>query len=134
MLDRKKESEQFPWCRANSVATLAYSPLRHGLLTGKIGPDRRFNEGDLRRDDPNYKPENIKRIAGLLDAFAPIREKHGCTPAQLVIAWTIARDCTHALVGARSPEQVRENAAAGRIELSAEEVTRIDRLLAEHLG
>ena len=61
--------------------------------------------------------------------MAPLREKHGCTTSQLVIAWTVARDCTHALVGARSPEQVRENAAAGRIDLSPEDVAAIDALI-----
>src|SRR5690606_19503890 len=54
MLDRKLEAEQLPYCRKNDIAVLAYSPLAHGLLTGKIAPDRKFGPGDLRADHPRF--------------------------------------------------------------------------------
>lgn len=120
MIDRKKmEGGQLGYCLKNSVAVLAYSPLALGMLTGKVGPDRVFPEGDLRRGRDRFSVENRKRVKVLLDSFAPICEKHSCSLAQLVIAWTTHQPgLTHALVGARNREQAVENAKGGTIELS----------------
>src|SRR5579862_411133 len=132
MLDRDLEREQLPWCRSNNVAVLAYSPLHHGLLTGTISPDRTFKEGDLRRGHPSFTPENLKKTAALLGRIRPIADRHRLTTSQLVIAWTIAQPgLTHALVGARTPEQAVENAKAGAADLSAEELRTITDALAE---
>ncbi|MEZ6241632.1 MAG: aldo/keto reductase [Phycisphaerales bacterium] len=123
MLDRALEEGQLAYCKQNGVAVLAYSPLALGLLTGKIGPGRKFGEGDVRAGRPRFAPDNLKRVAALLARFEPIRERHGCTLGQLVIAWTLARPgLTHALVGARNAEQAVENAGAGSIELSGEDL------------
>lgn len=132
MLDRKMDAEQLPYCRKNNIAVLAYSPLHHGLLTGKIRPDRTYNEGDLRRDLPRFKPDAVTKTNAMLAKFEPIAKRHGATVGQLIIAWTIARPgLTHALVGARTPEQAAENAKAGAIDLSAEEVAEMDRIAGE---
>jgi aryl-alcohol dehydrogenase-like predicted oxidoreductase len=133
MIDRVLENEQLPWCRKNNVAVLAYSPLARGLLTGKIGPDYTFNEGDHRKALARFKPDNLAKIAKLLQALKPIAEKHRASLGQLVIAWTIAQPgLTHALVGARNPAQVRENAAAAKIELTPEDFAQMDKVLAVH--
>lgn len=130
MLDRKLEGTNLPWCRAKGVAVLAYSPLEHGLLTGKITAARAFKEGDLRKGHASYTPENIARVNGLLDRLRPVAERHQATLSQLVIAWTIAQPgITHALCGARTPEQAVENARAGEIRLSAEDKAAIDAVL-----
>lgn len=125
MIDRTKmEGGQLEYCRKNNVAVLAYSPLALGLLTGKVGPERAFPEDDLRRAKDRFSVENRKRVQELLDSFAPICEKHACTPAQLVIAWTTHQPgLTHALVGARNREQAIENAKGGTIELSEQDLT-----------
>ncbi|HVR86785.1 MAG TPA: aldo/keto reductase [Planctomycetota bacterium] len=126
MLDRDLEMEQLPWCRRNNVAVLAYSPLHHGLLTGKISPDREFKEGDLRRGHASFTPENLKKTGALLGQIQPIAERHGLTLGQLVIAWTISQPgLTHALVGARTPQQAAENARAGSVDLSADDLAAI---------
>jgi aryl-alcohol dehydrogenase-like predicted oxidoreductase len=124
MLDRKKmEGGQLGYCRENDIAVLAYSPLALGLLTGKVGPERVFPEGDLRRTRDRFSVDNRKRVKELLDSFAPIAEKHDCTLGQLVIAWTTHQPgLTHALVGARTPEQAVENAKGGSIGLSEEDL------------
>lgn len=121
MIDRKKmEGGQLEYCRTNNIAVLAYSPLALGLLTGKIGPERTFPEGDLRRVRDRFSVDNRARVKSMLDTFQPIADKHRCTLGQLVIAWTVHQPgLTHALVGARTPEQAVENAAAGRISLDA---------------
>ncbi len=133
MIDRGIESELLPYCLRNNIAVLAYSPLAQGLLTGKVGPDREFPEGDMRRGSPRFSVENRKRIAAMLEEFRPIAEAHGITLAQLTIAWTIAQPgLTHALAGARNAEQVEENAGAGDVELTAEELGIISDAIARY--
>jgi methylglyoxal reductase len=123
MLFREHEKCLLPYCAGNDLAFLAYSPLAQGLLTGKVGPDRVFPEGDQRRAKPRFSAENRAKIATMLEKFKPIAEERGITLGQLAIAWTLAQPgCTHALVGARTPRQAVENAAAGDIELSKEEL------------
>ncbi len=124
MIDRTKmEAGQLNYCHEHGVAVLAYSPLALGLLTGTVGPERRFPLGDLRAGRERFSVENRVRVMELLESFTPIAEKHACTTGQLVIAWTTHQPgLTHALVGARNPEQARENAAAGAIELSGDDV------------
>lgn len=135
MLDREIETTLLPICRTHDVATLSYSSLALGLLSGKIGPDRVFSGDDLRKDDPRFAPESLKRIAAFLAEIAPIAAAHDATAAQLVIAWTIAQPgITYALCGARDRTQAVENAGAGRIALSAAELRRIDEAIARHLG
>ncbi|MBI3856071.1 MAG: aldo/keto reductase [Planctomycetes bacterium] len=126
MFDRDLEQAQLPWCRRNNVAMLAYSPLHHGLLTGKIPPDREFPEGDLRRGHASFTPDNLRRTGAFLDRLKPLAERHGLTIGQLVIAWTLAQPgVTHALVGARTPAQAVENAKAGSAELGADDLAQI---------
>lgn len=133
MLDRKMETDVLPYCRENGLAVLAYSPLELGLLTGKFGPNPEFNEGDLRNDNPRFKPENIKRVNRMLESLRPIAEKYAATFAQLTIAWTISRPgLTHALVGARNVKQAEENAAAGAIELNGEEMKQINQAISDY--
>lgn len=133
MLDRTIESERLPFCREQRISFLAYSPLARGLLAGKISSDRRFGPGDHRASSPRFSPENLGRVQSLLDALRPVAESRGITLGQLAIAWTLAKPgCTHALVGARTPQQAIENAAAGRVELEADEMARLERILAEH--
>jgi aryl-alcohol dehydrogenase-like predicted oxidoreductase len=134
LLDRKFERNgQLAYCREHNVAVLAYSPLEQGLLTGKVGPDRVFPEGDMRRDRPRFSSENRQRILALLADVKSLADAHGLTYGQLAIAWTVAQPgVTHALVGARNPEQARENAGAGDVVLSAEELGAIDAAVARH--
>lgn len=126
MLDRQLDAEQAPWCDENDVAILAYSPLAQGLLTGKVGPDREFEPGDQRRDDPRFSVDNRKRVQAMLERIREIADRHDASLAQLTIAWTVRqRGITHALVGARDAAQAEENARAGTIDLSDEEVRTI---------
>ena len=132
MLDRDLEKEQLGWCRKSTVAVLAYSPLHHGLLTGKISPEREFKDGDLRRGHASFTPENLKKTGAMLEKIRPIAERHQLTMSQLVIAWTIAQPgLTHALVGARTPQQAVENAKAGMVDLTADDLTMINAALAQ---
>lgn len=132
MVLRDIEKEVVPYALQHNRAIIAYSPLQRGLLTGKIKPDHKFNEGDSREGNRFYTPENITRINGFLDAIRPIAENKGATLAQLVLRWTIDRPgITIALAGARNAEQATQNAGAAAISLSKEETAQIDAALAQ---
>ena len=133
MLDRKLDATNLAYCREHGMTLLAYSPLSHGLLSGKITANRQYGTGDLRTGHRRFTPEALEQAAALLDALRPIAEAHGITLAQLVIAWTISQPgLTHALVGARRPEQALENAVAGDVKLSATDLQTIDAALGDH--
>lgn len=133
MMRRDIEQDQLPYCRENSIAVLAYSPLARGLLTGKVGPEREFGEGDQRNGMPQFSKENRQKVAALLEQIGPIADDHGLTLAQLVIAWTFHQPgLTHVLAGARTPQQAEENAAAGDVDLTDDELEAIENALADH--
>ena len=123
MLERHHETDNLPFCRANNVAFLAYSPMALGILSGKIGPDHEFGEGDVRRNKPWYQKENRPKVDALLDVIRSVAEDKGITVAQTVIAWTLEQPgCSHALVGARNSEQAIANAKASEVELTEEDL------------
>lgn len=130
MLDRNLENEYLPYTLKNNLAVLAYSPLALGLLTGKVGPDREFPADDLRHSNPRFSVESRKQVLAMLDKMRPIADKQGLTLAQLVIAWTLSQPgLTHALVGARNPQQAEENAAAGNGTLSRDELETLNQIV-----
>jgi aryl-alcohol dehydrogenase-like predicted oxidoreductase len=134
MIKRDIEETHVPLCLQEKVSVLSYSSLALGLLTGKIGPDRTFEGDDQRKDNPRFSVENRRKVAELMDAIAPIADAHGATKAQVVIAWTLQQPgITFSLCGARDPEQARENAKAGRLRLSEEEIGVIGKAAATHL-
>jgi aryl-alcohol dehydrogenase-like predicted oxidoreductase len=132
MLDRGIEGNGLlAYCRQQNIAMLAYSPLANGLLTGKIGPERQFGEGDLRRMNPRFSKENRQRVGAMLEPLQPIAQRHHASIAKLVIAWTLAQPgITCVLCGARNQGQATENARAAEIALSAEEMEAMDRVVA----
>jgi methylglyoxal reductase len=131
MLDREIDSEQLPYCEGNNIAVLAYSPLVQGLLTGKMAADWELSKGDMRSQDPRFSVENRKKVLVFLEELRPIADAHAATFAQLAIAWTLAQPgLTHALVGARSPQQAHENATAAAIVLANRELAVIVEALA----
>ncbi|OJF95050.1 aldo/keto reductase [Pararhizobium antarcticum] len=127
MIDREIEAEILPRTRANGIATLSYSSLALGLLSGTVGPDRVFSGDDQRKDNPRFSVGNRQKATALAEAIGPVAEKHDASIAQTVIAWTLAQPgVTFALCGARNPAQAIDNARAGTIRLDAEDLAAID--------
>ena len=134
MVKRDIEGTLLPGCIENDVSMLSYSSLSLGLLSGKIGPDRTFDGDDLRKDNPRFSISNREKIAALMAEIAPVCDQHNASMAQTIIAWTLQQPgITFSLCGARNPDQARENAAAGRIELSPGDLAHIDAAAAKHL-
>jgi len=127
MVRREIEEDVVPWCLDNDCGILAYSPLQRGLLTGKITPDYPFAPGDNRPETAHFKINNLIETNKFLDKIKPLAEEKGCTLSQLVIAWTMRQPgITVALVGARTEEQVSQNAGAMEVELTEEDLALIN--------
>lgn len=128
LLWRHVECELLPFCRANGVAVLAYSPLAQGMLAGKIGPDHVLEEGDNRRDNRLFQPPLRARAHAVVEEMRPLAAARGITLAQLALAWVTGHPDTAAIAGARTSAQVRENAVAGDVVLEPELRARLDAL------
>ncbi|WP_378104509.1 aldo/keto reductase [Chryseobacterium sp. sg2396] len=130
MVNRGIEEETVPYCIENNKSILAYSPLERGLLTGKITPGYKFQEGDHRASHKHFQPDFIEKTNAMLDKVKPVAEQHHVSLGQLVLRWTIERPgITVALAGARNAEQAVQNAGAADIHLTAEEISTINDLV-----
>lgn len=130
MVQRDIEEQLVPYCLEHGKGILAYSPLQRGLLTGKISQDYTFGEGDTRPNTLHFQAHNRAAVNAFLHQIRPIAESKGATLSQLVINWTVHRPAVAAaLVGARDPKQVAENAKALDFSLSPQETQTINSLL-----
>ncbi|MCY0146574.1 aldo/keto reductase [Hoeflea sp. G2-23] len=135
MLDRGLEKTLLPTCLDEGVSVISYSSLALGLLTGRINSDRVFGGDDLRRTNPRFSPDNLQRVSDFTALLEPMAQTRGVNVGEIVIAWTLAQPgITFSLCGARNAEQAAENARAGSLRLTAEELRLIDGAIAEHLG
>jgi len=122
------EKEIQPYCVENNISILAYSSLAQGILTGKFGDNPTFAEGDHRKNNRLFQPPHWKRVKQALSQLQPFADKYNCTLAQIAIAWLIQQPQTNAIVGARNAQQAKENAQAGEIELTAEDIKQISNI------
>jgi methylglyoxal reductase len=134
MIKRDIEQTLLPISAPHRISTLSYSSLALGLLSGAIGPDREFSGDDQRKGNPRFSIANRQKVARLMMDIGPVADAHRSTPGQVVIAWTVQQPgITFALCGARNPRQAKENAGAGRVRLSAAEITTISEAAKRHL-
>jgi aryl-alcohol dehydrogenase-like predicted oxidoreductase len=126
------EHDVVPHCIDNHKAILAYSPLERGLLTGKMKPGYKFQEGDHRAGLYFFTDENIRRTNKFLKQIKPIADSKKITVSQLVLRWTIEQlGITIALAGARNAFQAIVNAKASDVKLTSEEIIHIDHHLSK---
>lgn len=125
---RHVERDAVSFCAENNITILAYSPMAQGLLTGKFGPDHKFAKGDIRARNKLFQPDVYGRVQAALVKLRPIAERKGVTLGQLALAWVISHPQTCAIAGARDADQAAENALAGSISLSDDELSEIDEI------
>jgi aryl-alcohol dehydrogenase-like predicted oxidoreductase len=124
---REAEAEILPTCRALGIGFVAYSPLGRGFLSGVIGSQQALSEKDRRREHPRFAPENIARNAALLPALRRIAEAQGATPAQVAIAWLLARGRDIVPIpGTKRVTRLEENLGALQVKLSAADTAALD--------
>ena len=126
LLTRRVEKQLLPTCKELGVSVQAYSPLEQGLLTGKVTMETTYPEGSTRNTNPSFQPARRAQAIELLEKWGDLTEKYDCTLAQLVIAMTARMiPGLHVLCGARTPEQVCDNAGALRIQLNGADAVRM---------
>ena len=117
-------------CRELGICFVAYSPLGRGFLTGKIRGQEDLAEGDFRRNSPRFQGENILRNMELLRAVENIAAEKGYTPAQLALAWLLARGKDIVPIpGTKRRDRLEENVGALSVKLSKDDMERIDKAL-----
>jgi aryl-alcohol dehydrogenase-like predicted oxidoreductase len=125
---REAEFEIIPACLDQGLGVLVWSPIAGGLLSGKYRRGVEPPEGSRHLSDWNEPPvHDEERLYDLVDALVEVGEAHGVSAAQDTLAWLLRRPGVSTLViGARTEEQLRDNLAAAQLELSDDEVARID--------
>lgn len=126
---RDVEDEILPLLRELGIGFVPYSPLGHGLLTGQIRSVGDFPDDDWRKTNPRFVGENFARNLAIVDEVRAIGAEIGATPAQTALAWILTRgDDIAPIPGTRRVSRVEENTAADAIELTADQIERLDTL------
>ncbi len=133
MVSPEVEQDLLPHAQAHNIGVIVYSPMRNGLLSGKMTRERiaQFPADDFRQNTPNFKEPLLTRNLKLVELLREIGNRHGRTPGEVAIAWTLRHPAvTAAIVGMRSAAQVGGVIGAATFRLSAEEIAEIERFLA----
>jgi len=126
---RSAEAEIWPYVQANDIGVLVYSPLGSGLLTGTMTPDTTFDEGDWRSQASAFRGEAFETNLRVVDGLKEFAAGKGIEVGQLAIAWVLAQpEVDVAIVGARSRRNIERSLAAVDIELTADDLARIDHI------
>jgi aryl-alcohol dehydrogenase-like predicted oxidoreductase len=126
---RDVEAEILPLLRELGIGFVPYSPLGHGLLTGQIRSVDDFADDDWRKTNPRFTGENFQRNLAIVDTVTEIGAEIGATPAQTALAWILTRgDDIAPIPGTRRVARVEENTAADGIELTADQIERLNTL------
>jgi aryl-alcohol dehydrogenase-like predicted oxidoreductase len=136
MLNRGVEEEILPYCAEQDIGVIVYSPMRSGLLTGKMTRERVQNlpSDDWRRNSSDFQEPRLSRNLELVDLLEEIGREHGRSPAEVAIAWTLRHPAvTAAIVGGRRPDQVDGIIGAAELHLGEDELNRIETFLDENL-
>jgi aryl-alcohol dehydrogenase-like predicted oxidoreductase len=113
--------------RELGIGFVPYSPLGRGFLSGRIRSVEDFAEDDFRRTSPRFQGENFQKNLEVLDRVVAIAEEKGVTPTQLALAWVLAQgDDVVPIPGTRRIPNLEENVSALDVELSADDLARID--------
>ncbi len=131
---RDPEDRVLPACRELGIGLVAYSPLGRGFLSGAIRSLDDLAPNDYRRFSPRFEGENFAKNLELVRRIEELAAAKGCTPAQLALAWVLAQGPEVVPIpGTRRPERLDENAAAAEVELSIDELARIDEVVPRDL-
>ena len=124
---RFAETEVIPTCRELGIGFVPYSPLGRGFLSGRFNSPEELDEGDFRRHGPRFTGENLEANRALAAKVGEIAADKGITPAQLAIAWVLAQgDDLVPIPGTKRRSYLEENAASVDVEVTAEDLERIN--------
>jgi aryl-alcohol dehydrogenase-like predicted oxidoreductase len=129
LFTRDQEDEVLPLLRELGIGFVAYSPLGRGMLTGKIRTLDDMDDTDFRKTNPRFMGENFERNQRLVAEVEAIAAELGVTPGQVALAWLLTKgDDIAPIPGTKHVSRVEENVGADAIELSPEQIDRLDKL------
>ena len=123
------EDEILPYCLQHNIGVIVYSPMKNGLLSGKMSRERVENlpADDWRRRNPAFQEPQLTRNLATVEVLRGIGQRHGRNPGEVAIAWTLRHPAvTGAIVGARSAAQIEEMARASEFRLTQDEIGEIE--------
>jgi aryl-alcohol dehydrogenase-like predicted oxidoreductase len=124
---RDPEDEILPTVRELGIGFVAYSPLGRGFLTGRFRSPADLDEDDFRRHSPRFQGENFQRNLDLVERVEEIAREKDVRPGQLALAWVLAQgEDIVPIPGTKRLEYLEENVAAAGVELTDEDLRRID--------
>jgi aryl-alcohol dehydrogenase-like predicted oxidoreductase len=131
---RDIEESILPFAREHGIGVLVYGPMAHGLLSGRMTESTGFAPDDWRSRSDMFVGDPFKRNLGIVRRLEELAYERGVTVAQLAIAWTLANPAVDvAIVGARNPEQIRQTAPAADVQLSPQDLARIEQILRDEV-
>ncbi|RCH55397.1 aldo/keto reductase [Mucilaginibacter hurinus] len=126
---RDIEREILPLAADQNLAVFPWSPLAGGFLSGKYSRDG--DKAGARRDAFDFPPINKEKSYDIIDVITAVGEQHGVSAAQVALAWVrLQKDITSTIIGAKNVEQLKDNLQSTTIELSADELKKIDEVSA----
>jgi aryl-alcohol dehydrogenase-like predicted oxidoreductase len=126
---RDPEAALLPLLRELGIGFVPYSPLGHGFLTGTIRSPEELDDDDWRKNNPRFTEGNFEKNLRIVDEVEAVASEVGATPAQVALAWLLAQgDDIAPIPGTKRVSRVEENTAADGVELSAEQLARLNDL------
>ncbi len=126
---RDPEDELLPTVRELGIGFVAYSPLGRGFLAGRFKSIDDLAPDDWRRTSPRFEGENFAKNLALVDRVKQLAREKDCTPAQLALAWVLARGSDVVPIpGTSSAMRLEENVRAAEVRLSADEIKQLDEI------
>ena len=123
---RDRLDDVLPWCRKHDVALIPYAPLGRGYLTGTVTADS-FDDRDFRARNPRFTREALTANLAIVDRVKAVAERLGATAAQVALAWVLAQDeLILPIPGTTKVARVEENAGAGLLALTPEDLAELD--------
>ncbi len=132
---RDPESEVIPTCRELGIGFVPYSPLGRGFLSGRFKSPEDLDDSDFRRHGPRFSGENLDANLKIAAKVSEIAQEKGITAAQLALAWVLSRgDDLVPIPGTKRRKYLEENAAAVDVELTEDDLARLDQELPPTAG
>lgn len=133
VLTREVEPEVLPACRELGISLVPYSPLHRGLMSAAMPEVSSMDAADFRRALPRFSGAQYENNMKLVEEFAGIAQRKGCTPAQLALAWVLHRDdAIIPIPGTKRIAYLEENCTAPEVALDGNDMAEIDGLVRKY--
>jgi aryl-alcohol dehydrogenase-like predicted oxidoreductase len=130
IFERAVEAEILPTVRELGIGFVAYSPLGRGFLTSAVRPAAEYPADDMRSWDERWQPGNYERNAEAIERLTELASEKGIDVTQLALAWLLTqRQDIVPIPGTRSPERLAQNVAAADVQLTEDDLARVNEIL-----